>query len=293
MLWCRLRYGFSSNEYFKWGIYDMSWHKRRDFITNRLNRKLWAENSDDIHRIFTDKAEFMRLYQRFTKRDFLDMRKSSYEEFADFVRKHKKVFIKYVSDWGGRGAQLYEYSTDEELQAFYESLAKRRRRLSFIVEELVVQHPLMYSVGANSINTIRVSTYTWNNVPHVIACTLRMGGEDCTDNFTSGGSCAAVDIETGIVTTGAYRNKDDNWLRHPYTNTVVLGFQIPHWDKVIQICKEAALHMPGSVYVGWDVAILEDDVLLIEANSRQDFFQSADKIGKYGLIRRIKESRQK
>ncbi len=292
MRWCRWRYGISSREYFKWGVYGMSWFMRRDMLTDSRNRKLWSENSEEVHRLFNNKAAFMRLFHQYTKRDFLDMRNGSFEDFADFVKKHGKVFIKYAEEYGGKGAQTYEYTTEEELRQFYDKLAPENEQFGFIVEEMVVQHPDMYKVGAHSINTIRVTTYLWNDEVHIIACTLRMGGDGCTDNYTSGGSCAAVDIESGIVTTEAWRDIDNHWIRHPYTNTIVPGFQIPHWDKVIEICKQAAKHMPGSVFIGWDVAILEDDVLLIEANNNPGIFQTADKVGKYGVIRRIRQGKR-
>lgn len=58
---------------------------------------------------------------------------------------------------------------------------------------------------------------------------------------------------------------------HPKSQLSTLGFQIPHWDKVLALTEEAALRMEGIGMVGWDVAVTEDDVCLIEGNSEASY----------------------
>ena len=64
------------------------------------------------------------------------------------------------------------------------------------------------------------------------------------------------------------------------------GYQIPYWNKVMDICREAAHKVPQMGYIGWDVAITKDGPLFIEANNMpgHDAFpqmplQAPDKIG--------------
>ena len=288
--WCGIRYGFSVNEYFRWGIYDLSGIRRNAFVTSRREKRLWAENSEEIIRTFGDKSAFMEEYQPFTKRGFIDLSRESFEAFAEFAKTKKKVFIKALWACGGFGARVFEYTNDADLGRYYAQIAPEIKKYGLIAEEMILQHPKMNLVGANSVNTIRVATYTYNNEVYILGCTLRMGGENCTDNYSAGGTCATVDIETGIVVSECYRDADHHWVRHPFTGTIVPGFVIPHWDKVIEICKEAALYRDGAIYIGWDVAILEDDVLLVEANTNHGIFQSVDRVGKYGIIQAIRKS---
>ena len=41
-------------------------------------------------------------------------------------------------------------------------------------------------------------------------------------------------------------------------------FQNSHWDKVIKMVESACYVIPEVRTVGWDVAITDDDVLLVE-----------------------------
>lgn len=287
IIWCMVRYGFSPNEYFKWTLYNFSGLKRKTFVNHRIEKKLFKENSKEIEMIFGDKARFMQEYKDFTKRDFVNLYKEDYESFERLVKKHGEVFIKALWACGGFGARTYAYKSDDDLKQYYAEISDDNKEYGLIAEELVKQHPQMYLVGDKSVNTIRVATYTYKDEVCILGCTLRMGGNKCTDNFSDGGTCAAVDIETGIVISDCYRDMDNHWIHHPYTNTVVPGFAIPHWDKVIDICKKAALYKPGAVYIGWDVVILEDDVALIEGNTNHGIFQNVDKVGKYKIHQRF------
>lgn len=51
----------------------------------------------------------------------------------------------------------------------------------------------------------------------------------------------------------------------------MLGYQIPNWDKVIEGSKRAAEHLPQIGFIGWDVAITENGIQLIEGNHNPDY----------------------
>lgn len=291
IMWCRLRYGFTPYEYFLWTIYDFSGIKRRTLISSRIHKKFDKKNSHEIEMIFRNKESFLENYSQFAKRDYLDITKSSFEDFYQFVKKNNEVIIKPIWASQGFGIRQCKYTTPEDMLIFYNDIQDDNKAYGLMAEGKIIQHHKMYSVGENSVNTIRVVTYVYNSEVYIVGCTLRMGGNECYDNYSAGGFCAEIDKDTGIVTTYCFRDNNNYYIRHPYTNTVLPGFQIPHWDKVINICKEAAKFKPGANYIGWDVAILEDDVLLIEGNTNQGIFQEADKVGKYKIIKDIEAGR--
>ena len=77
----------------------------------------------------------------------------------------------------------------------------------------------------------------------------------------------------------------------PESGVTLKGFQIPLWDEIVAMIKEASLVVPQVGYVGWDVAVSADrGPLLIEGNSYpgQDNAQEPDlDAGTYGSIMRI------
>ena len=289
IFWSYLRYGAGPFDYFKLTFYNFSNKKRKTFITAKKSEKLYKENSHEITLMFGNKAEFLRQYQKFTKRGWVDTSRATYEEFASFVKEKKRVFIKPLWLCEGVGAEIYEYKDDASLKAKYEEMKKYDSTGGMLVEELIKQHPNMKMMGENSVNTIRVATYKYNGVPHILGCTLRMGGDGCIDNYDGGGTCATVDTETGVVNCLCFRDEMHRTVRHPFTGNIVLGFEVPNWEKVKQICLDAANYKEGANYIGWDVAVLEDDVLLVEANCNHGIFQAPDKIGKYEFIKQIRK----
>ena len=71
----------------------------------------------------------------------------------------------------------------------------------------------------------------------------------------------------------------------------MIGLEIPHWNLVIDSVKEAAEMSDRIAYLGWDVAITEDGIEIVEANDGQGCTMwQLDNIGKYPdickLIRR-------
>ena len=112
----------------------------------------------------------------------------------------------------------------------------------------------------------------------------RSSAGDC---FSSGSNIVlADDGVTGKIACAACDKQRIVYERHPRSGCLLKGYQIPYWDKVMDICREAAHKVPQMGYIGWDVAITKDGPLFIEANNMpgHDAFpqmplQAPDKIG--------------
>ena len=57
---------------------------------------------------------------------------------------------------------------------------------------------------------------------------------------------------------------------HPLTGTKLNGFQLPNWDKALDVLHRASREMyalPGCRYLGWDIAFLKNgEVAIVECN---------------------------
>lgn len=64
-----------------------------------------------------------------------------------------------------------------------------------------MQHPLLVSINLISVNTIRVVTFIYKGIAHIISCALRTGIKGAVvDNLHFNSSqCRAIDIESGMV----------------------------------------------------------------------------------------------
>lgn len=107
------------------------------------------------------------------------------------------------------------------------------------------------------------------------------------DNLGSGGIVASIDVDNGIINSLAYSKNGDSFEVHPVTNVSFLGYEIPFWNEVVNLCKRAALLIPEVRCVGWDVAITPNKPIIIEGNDRWCRFvwQLPVQKGLYSLIK--------
>ncbi|MBR2323177.1 MAG: hypothetical protein IKA54_06265 [Clostridia bacterium] len=280
-LYCAIRFGCSPEDFFRYRFYEKSNYERNKFITYRRSKKILKKYNDKSKTyIFQQKPEFNKVFCDYINRDWLVLNNCSREEFDLFVKKHKEVILKPLS--GGQGKGIFKLK-ESELNTFNFDLYK-----NYICEEILIQHEKMSLVNPTSINTVRVLTFKGE----IIACALRSGGKDAiVDNLHSNGVCAHIDVETGVIDHPAINYKYESYLYHPVTNNLIVGFTIPNWSILQEKIKQACKLVPTVQYVGWDVAILPNDIALIEGNDDpgHDVVQMIAQTGLYQQIKRLEK----
>ena len=213
----------------------------------------------------SNKLKFNKLFKMYLGRKYWKNTNASFTSFVNFVDGLDKVFCKPVNLSSGTGTRIIEIPKDkDELEKLYNDLMQENETL---VEEMIIQHEDMNKVYSGSVNTIRLTMLKADNKCHRLWSFARFGSNGIVDNFHGGGMAAAVDIDTGILITDAMNSKGEFFESHPVTGVKFKGFQIPHWDKVLEITEAAMLSQDKVAYVGWDIAICPDKVVLVEGNS--------------------------
>lgn len=287
------RHGAHIDQYIAGGFWSYSnpmrskclTHYRRVALQNKYN------NPADVH-YFVNKPEFNRFFSDYVHRGWLWVKDSSFEDFKTFLARYPQVIIKPMDGKQGDGIRMLENvpQDDDGLRSLFGTLAQE----DVILEELIVQHPDMV-FGNRSVNTIRVLTACRPDGPaRIMKAFLRAGvGDTLMDNTATGGYYYEVDLNTGIVVSEGISKTGDLVFIHPQTDIVMLGFKVPLWDKVVKMCTDAAKRLPSVGLVGWDVAISQDDVQLIEGNNSADYigYEFVGSNGYYEKIRAFMESR--
>ncbi len=285
--------GTNTEQFVTLEFYRKSQRERNLFVTNRKTVRIEKISmrgvSDGELSSIRNKVAFNEKYSKFVHRHYLSTVNHSEEEIISFIKHFGKVLAKPVAETQGRGIELITY--DDEKADF---LAKKLTSFEYIIEEYIHQHHLISEINPTSVNTIRLCTVLdKNHTAHVIGAAIRCGGENSTvDNFHHGGVAYPIDVENGIVCGKGKTNSDNKtYARHPSTGKLMIGLEIPHWNLVIDSVKEAAEMSDRIAYLGWDVAITEDGIEIVEANDGQGCTMwQLDNIGKYPdickLIRR-------
>jgi hypothetical protein len=155
-----------------------------------------------------------------------------------------------------------------------------------IICDYVEQHERLAAIYPGTTNTMRVITFrdVDTGEPFVAFASHRFGTTQSVpvDNFGAGGISAGIDITTGLFTP-AFRSRGAGrrtsgiaWIdEHPETGARITGVEVPHWDLACEGVLRAMRALPGSRYVGWDVALTQDGMSIIEGNNRGDVIVQA------------------
>ncbi len=276
---CSLKYGTSLDDYFSFRFYNKSKEQRKAFATTAY-MYVFHKKMNDKHtkQKIDDKSQFRKYFKKFSGvSEVFDI--NNKQLFIDWLNVTKTIQFVIKDPLGTVGTTVQFLSYNKENLCFAcknttYSLDELFRYFSIngslYVEPRIVQHTLIQNLAPTALNTIRVITVVnTNGGVDVISTAFRISVNSETDNFSTGNLAAAVDISSGIVISPGIKRLaacSDNYESHPVTNHKILGLQVPHWEKVIELVKEAALVFPKVRTVGWDVAILEDKPIIIEGN---------------------------
>jgi hypothetical protein len=179
----------------------------------------------------------------------------------------RSIFLKPASGSGGKSCALIADASPGWNRVIFQS------RNHALIQEAVLQHPVMAAVNPFSVNTVRVHTYRTNpdSTPEIVSALVRFGtGTSVVDNASSGGIYASLDLATGCLTPPArsfYEHGARHFWKHPNTGFVFSRFRLPYLDEVISLARSGASTL-SLQFIGWDIAITPTGPVILEANHR-------------------------
>lgn len=199
------------------------------------------------------------------------------------------VIIKPTMTSKGRGIRKFQVSGGvTSIDGLSVSDLFRRYRKNFQIQACVRQHPRMAALNPTSLNTLRILTYRSGMEVLVVYVVIRIGrlGMEI-DNQSSGGISTAVG-EDGRLSGTAYGGYNENGVKKTDTGIVLEGYEVPSYDKAVEMVRQLQLRLPYFNLVGWDVAIDEaGEPVLIEFNTNTGLSQSACHTGMGQYTERI------
>lgn len=266
VVYCWFRYGASDEDYVTLDFFRKNGRERRRWLTSRKNNNI-------VHRLyksetvatFDNKAIFVYKFKDYLRHDFIVTAQVTKEQIIAFISKYQSVIVKPVDGSCGIGVYKLDYSDAVALKGLLQQIANG---MSYVIEEMIVQHKDMAKLNTSSVNTIRVETVVdKNGVPWVSNALAMMGTNDSVvNNAHHGGIMCHIDMETGIIDSHGRNPLGEKCLVNPGSGLLLLGYQIPNWNGLLDYAKKLALVCPDARYIGWDIVILEDGYDVIEGN---------------------------
>ena len=263
---CALRYNAGYIDYKIAEMYRLNGKQRKTVITRGKSNDIVRRMNDKAYwHFFDDKTQFDTLFAEQVNRDWVRADAAmTMEQLENFLNGKESMLYKPLEGSSGQGIQKFTKADWADLKSFREKLAQMG---DGILEELVVQHPVMAGMCPTSVNTIRIATLLGDKQQGIVYAFLRIGNGNVMDNVDCGGMAARVDLETGSLLTVAADKAGHVYDHHPMTGTPIIGFTIPYWEEAKAMCLKAMKKVPQMRFIAWDVAITEKGPVFIEGNS--------------------------
>ncbi len=273
MLGQKYLYGVSYlDEYFLYDFPKRNWAERQNFVYTdeylNCTKKIKTKEVED-NPILKDKFLAYQTLKKYYKRDIVKINSfEDFSEFSSFTKKHPVFLIKKETGSLGKNIIKYDLSNGKiNARTLFLSLLSKGQ---WVAEEIIQQCDEMASFHPESVNTVRIATYYDENkkLTKLFAMFRTGSGDSVVDNASSGGICASIDLNSGIIESDGYRKNGEIVKNHPDTNHIIKDYQIPRWNELLKLADELAFAVPYYNYIGWDFALTNDGWVVVEGNSR-------------------------
>lgn len=262
---CLVKYGATVADYFEYEFWKKRAVERKKYITKKYSQKIQKTFNTGSIKPLSDKLLFNQNFKKFRGSITYFTFDKSEEEFIEFVHEcDRNIIAKPITGFSGNGIFKPDVSTDEKARSVYKELKATN---DYFFEKVFIQTGILGEIHPYAVNTIRFYTLNTGKEVHPMFAAVRFGGnKEPVDNIHSGGMSCEVDLESGCIVGKGYNLKGDSFTTHPLSGKLIPGVQIPNWEKICETVKAAAQMLPDIGYIGWDVAVSNEEICLIEGN---------------------------
>ena len=205
----------------------------------------------------------------------IDKSLSAKEQLKTVLSRDMDIFAKPSDGMMGKGvfrlqikdAKPYVDGVEHDIDELINTILSA----DYILQETVVQDERMARLCPSSVNTIRLQTVMDKNGEVIpFGAMIRIGREGKSiDNWAKGGIIVGINDDGRLKEVGYLKPKYGTTIKkHPDTNLVFEGYEIPFYQEAITKAIELHKMMYRSHSIGWDIAITKDGPMFIEGNDR-------------------------
>lgn len=267
---CHWDYGTNPTEYFCYGFNEKLSEERATYLPRwQKDRLLVAQMGKGFRESFNfikDKNLFYKGMKTYFRREACQVESSAdAPEFCRLLNTYGRLICKPTRGGCGSGIEIVSLKDFADANVAFEHLLKQG---AYIAEEVVEQDSRISAWNASSLNTFRIPTFRTKDGIKIFYPSIRIGRSgSIVDNAGAGGTFAAIDAETGLITTDGFDKLGHHYKVHPDSGKPYKGEQIPEWDALKAFVAEVHNAMPKEhKYIAYDMALSTRGWVVIEAN---------------------------
>jgi hypothetical protein len=194
------------------------------------------------------------------------------EPLEQIIHHDLDCFVKMHTKWGGQAVHKLVIHNGciviDNLPGSIISLKQLVSSAIHVIQETVVQHPVLGQLNESSVNTIRMITIHDGVSSHNLVSYVRMGkGSSFVDNISQGGLACGINEDSNLHEYALDIRNNPKWIRnHPTSGTAFSSITIPYYQESLALVKRMHNTFHCFFTVSWDVAITGNGPLIIEGN---------------------------
>lgn len=286
MVVCKKKFHITFKDYYFFDVINLNHLERKSVISKKMNNHFVLKyNIMKYGTPFIERAEFMKIFSKYINREWLILTGNNKKEFVSFCDRHSTFIAKSNKMKKQKKYKIVDIKS-YKLKDLYEELMERNLT---VIEENIIQNPSLNKLHAESINSIYIVTLLGS----VICGYLKVGtGTSNSDNYKDGALWASIDLETGKVEE-AIDAQRKIYEKHPQTNEIIKGIEIPHWQEIKKEIEELVLEIPQIGYAGYTFAVGTDSLYLFNGTATpENIFYSHPKT-RTGLLPKFHQAEER
>lgn len=269
---CENEYHITPVEYFCYKFNEINDDVKMTYIsTKEYKDTLLNCVKEDKIQTYKNKYLCYEKLKRFYKRDIIKVTDfSDYNNFVDFVSKHKKYIIKVIDGSLGSKISVINVKENDSIKdLFFYALSYG----GCVIEEYVQQDASVSAFNESSVNTVRLTTVCDDGNVDCFFTFIKLGRDNAiVDNGGQGGILALINPKDGTVISDGYDEDMNLFVNHPNSNLRIKGFAVPKWNELMDYASDLAENAEGITVIGWDFALTDKGWDIIEANTFPSIF---------------------
>ena len=240
---------------------------------------------NDSPGFLSDKVLAYKRFAKYFHRDVLVLADSSDQDLLEFFGKHGTFYGKKAWSFAGRDVEKIrsDARTADDMIAYV-------RRNYDMLEEEIVQHPLLDTVSPSAVASFRFTILKYQGRILILPLSVRIALWDDVDIIKMGQSsaCVAIDEEGRFISPAVVNDSlfdpafETRYEAHPLTGVPISdgSYQVPYFREMVDMMMEITEGEDEYGHLGWDIAVSDKGPCVIEGNpwGYYDFYQYYDHV---------------